>query len=57
MTYKVSPVTDFDQEQELFGTKVGKDNRKMALTAIVYGETEEESKEMAEKIVQLLNKQ
>ena len=55
MTYKVSPVTIFEDEHKLFGTKIGVDNKKMALTAIVMGETEEESREMAEKIVKLLN--
>ena len=53
--YKVSPVTVFEDEHGLYGTKIGKDNKNLPLTAIAMGATEEESRQMAEKIAKLLN--
>lgn len=53
--YKVSQVTVLEDEHGLYGTKVGAENKEMALVAIVMGQTKEESREMAEKIVKLLN--
>lgn len=53
--YKAAPVTVFDDEHQLFGTKVGKTNGERHLFAIVMGKSEEESKENANKLAVLLN--
>lgn len=50
-----SPVTVFDEENELFETKVGEKNGKMDLLFSVWGSAEKESKDRANELVKLLN--
>lgn len=53
--YIISPVTVYDDEQELFGTKVGEKGKEMALFAIIYGKNEEESRHNAAAVMHFLN--
>jgi len=52
--YIISPVTSYDQDEELWFTKVGTNGRDMPLLFISAGKTPEESRERAEKIITLL---
>ncbi len=50
-----SPVTVFEEENELFETKVGEKNGKMDLLFSAWGATEKESKDRANELAVLLN--
>ena len=52
--YIISPVTSYDQDEELWFTKVGTDGKGMPLLFICAGKTEEESRGRAEKLITLL---
>ena len=53
--YIISPVTSYDQDEELWFTKVGTNGRDMPLLFISAGKTKEESQENATKLVKLLS--
>ena len=52
--YIISPVTSYDQDEELWFTKVGTNGKDMPLLFISAGKTEEASRENANKLVELL---
>lgn len=52
--YIISPVTLFDEEQELWSTKLGVEGKHMPLHYTVWGETELKSRERAERLAEIL---
>lgn len=52
--YIVSPLTSYDEDQQLYYTYVGLDNRFKSLLYSCWGMTEKESRERAEALVKLL---
>ena len=54
--YIISPVTSYDQDEELWFTKVGTNGKDMPLLFISAGKTKEESQENANRLVRLLNR-
>jgi hypothetical protein len=52
--YIISPVTTFDEEQELYATKVGMEGKLMPLYYIAFGNTEAHSRSRAEILVEIL---
>lgn len=52
--YIISPVTVFDEENELFETKIGLDNKEMTLLISAWGPTQESSRKRATDFVELL---
>jgi hypothetical protein len=55
--YKISPITIFDNDHQLWETHVGIDSKEMPLLYSCWGKTEEESRKMAEYLtIQLLFK-
>lgn len=54
--YIISPVTTFDEDEELFLTKVGLDAPGMPLHYIVCAKTELQSRVMANLLVSILEK-
>lgn len=54
--YIISKVTLYDSDQELWETKVGKDNANKDLTYSCWGKNKEESRDRAYNLVALLNK-
>lgn len=50
-----SKVTTFNQEENLWETKVGEDKDEMELFFIAFGKTKSESKERAKELAGLLN--
>lgn len=55
--YIVSPITTFDEDEELWGTKVGLDGEGMPLHFTCWGKTEKESRERAAVLSLILNKE
>ena len=53
MQYIISPITTYDEDEQLYYTKVGVDN--MQLHYIVCGQSKSISRERAENLVSLLN--
>jgi hypothetical protein len=51
----VSPVTTFNEDEELWETKVGREGKDMPLVATFYGNTEKESKKRAEAFCKIMN--
>jgi len=51
--YIVSPVTVYDDDNQLWGTKVGCNGKDMPLLCVAYGKTEEKGRAEAEKIASL----
>jgi len=49
--YIISPITTFDEDDQLYYTKVGTEGKEMPLHFIAVGKTEDESKYRAAKIV------
>jgi hypothetical protein len=56
MKYIVSPVTLYDDEQEQFCTKLGVEGKTMPLHYTVWGNSEEESRDRAVKLGEILTK-
>jgi len=52
--YIISPITVFDEENELFETKIGLNNKEMTLLFSAWGDTAQKSRVMAEKLVKIL---
>jgi len=52
MIYKISPITVLDNDHELFETHVG--NTDMELLYSVWGKTEQESRQKANQLIELL---
>lgn len=52
--YIISPVTVYDDEQELWATKVGIEGKTMPLHYTVWGQTEQQSRERAERLGEIL---
>lgn len=52
--YIISPVTVYDDEQEQWATKVGIEGKTMPLHYTVWGQTEQHSRERAERLGQIL---
>jgi VIT1/CCC1 family predicted Fe2+/Mn2+ transporter len=53
-TYIISPITTFDDEQELYATKIGVKSELMPLLYVAYGNTGHESRARAALLVQIL---
>jgi len=53
--YIISPITTYNEWEDLFETKVGKNGEGMPLHYIVYGKTEKESRERAERLILIEN--
>lgn len=53
--YIVSPVTVYDDEHQLFGTKVGLNTQKMPLHYTCWGKTEWESRQRADELTKNLS--
>ena len=53
--YIISPITVFDNDHELFETHVGRDLEGMPLDYSVWGETEEDSRNEAIALIDILN--
>ena len=56
MQYIISPVTTFNEDEELFETRIGIDNKFMPLMYLAYGKLESISRQRAQALVSLLNK-
>ena len=54
--YKISPITVFDNDHQLWETHVGEDSKEMPLRYSCWGETELESRIRAEIMVSILEK-
>lgn len=54
--YQVSKITTYDEDKMLFETYVGLANKEMTLICSAFGETEQESRNVANSICNLLNK-
>lgn len=52
--YIVSPVTVYEDEHQLYGTKVGLNTQKMPLHYTCWGKSEEESRERAKELAKKL---
>jgi len=53
--YIVSQITSYDNDNELFETYIGLQNKEMTLLYSAWGSTEKESRLMAVRICKLLN--
>lgn len=56
LTYIVSPVTFYDTDKELYYTEIAVDQRQMPLHYTVWGKTENESREKAIRLAEILTK-
>jgi len=54
--YKISEITTYDEDKLLYETYVGLTNKGMTLICSAFGETENESRNVANSICNLLNK-
>lgn len=52
--YIISPITTWDEEEERWATKVGIEGKTMPLHYTVWGSTEQESRERAERLAEIL---
>jgi len=55
INFMVSPITVYDEDEELYATKVGEKDRNMDLFYTAWGKNYEESRKNAFKLLQLLN--
>lgn len=54
MQYIISPITTYNEDELLYETKIGLDDKRMSLLYIAFGKSEETSKERAQNIADLL---
>lgn len=54
--YIISPITTYDDEQLLYATKLGIEGKNMPLHYTVWGKTEQESRERAERLAEKLTR-
>ena len=52
--FTISPVTFYDQDEQLFYTKMGVEGKNIPLHYTVWGKTETESRTSAEKLGEIL---
>ena len=53
--YIISPITTYNEEEQLFETKIGLDDKDMTLHYLVYGKSDQTSKDRAKGLIELLN--
>lgn len=56
MEHQISPITTFNDESELYDTKVGVKGKNMPLHYTVHGRTELESRQRAIRLVEIMEK-
>lgn len=53
--YQVSKITTYDEDKQLYETYVGLTNKEMTLICSTFGETEKDSRAIANSLCELLN--